>query len=200
LVEQLTEILDAKYNTTTINDVVQQQSHLTAQKKDLLELLETYYKLFSGKLGSYPHKKFHIDINHEVTTNIDPVATTVHARAYPVHCIHLETFYKELNHLVELGVIKPQGVSKWASPSFINPKKDGIVCWISDLRQLNKEIKRKQYSLPIINDILRKKIGYKFFSKLDISMQYYTFELAEDSQDMCTIVILFGKFKYVIPV
>ena len=35
-----TEILDAKYNKTDVNDVVKQQSHLTsAQKKDLLELL-----------------------------------------------------------------------------------------------------------------------------------------------------------------
>ena len=54
-----TKILDAKYNKTNVNDVVQQHSHLSAsQKKDLLELLTTYSKLFSGKLGSYPHKKF----------------------------------------------------------------------------------------------------------------------------------------------
>jgi len=184
-----TEILDAKYNKTDVNDVVKQQSHLTAtQKKDLLELLTKHSKLFSGKLGSYPHKKFHIDI--------DPEATPVHARAYPVPRIHLETFRNELNHLVELGVLQPQGVSEWASPSFIIPKKDGRVRWISDLRQLNKVIKRKQYPLPIINDILRKRIGYKFFSKLDISMQYYTFELDEDSQDLCTIVTPFGKYKY----
>ena len=72
-----TEILHEKCSKTDTNDVVQQQSHLFAsQKKDLLELLTKHYKIFSGKLGNYPYKKFHI--------NIDPEATPVHARAYPV--------------------------------------------------------------------------------------------------------------------
>jgi tRNA uridine 5-carbamoylmethylation protein Kti12 len=63
-------------------------------------------------------------------------------------------FKRELDHLVALGVLVPQQESKWASPSFIIPKNDDKVCWISDLRQLNKVIKRKEYPLPIITDIL----------------------------------------------
>ncbi len=45
-------------------------------------------------------------------------------------------------------------------------------------------------------DILRKYSGYKFFAKLDNSMQYYMFELDNKSQDSCAIITPFGKYKY----
>ncbi len=84
----------------------------------------------------------------------------------------MKTFKKELDHLVKIGVLAAQQESEWALPSFIIPKKDNRVRWISNLLQLNKLISCKQYPLPIITDILRKRSGYKFFTKLDISMQY----------------------------
>ncbi len=75
-------------------------------------------------------------------------------------------------------------------------KEDNRACWISISCQLNKAKRRKQYLLPIITDILCKRSGYEFFTKLEDGMQYYMFELDNKSQDSCTIITPFGKYKY----
>jgi hypothetical protein len=116
-------------------------------------------KMFQETLDVYPNKRVQIDT--------DPNAKSVHYMPYSVPQIHLKTFKKELNHLVGLGVLAPQQESEWASSSFTILKKDNRVCWIRDSRQLNKVIRRKQYPLPIITDILHKCSGYKFFDKLE---------------------------------
>jgi hypothetical protein len=142
--------------------------------------LSEFTKLFDGTLGVYLHRKFCIEL--------EPGAKPRHARPYPVPVTHLETFKKELIHLCEIGVLlQPQGASKWSSPTFIKPKKDGRIHWVSDPRELDKVVRRQQYPLPIIQDILRECTEYKFFTKIDISMQYCTFELNEEPKDICTI-------------
>jgi hypothetical protein len=140
------EILDAKYDKVEIDEVINQLNHLDPQQKeDLKKVLHGHTKLFDGTLGVYPHRKFHIDLVKG--------AVAKHSRPYPVPVIHLKAFKKELLHLVEIGVLSPQGASEWASPMFITPKKDGRVHRVSDLRELNKVVKRRQY--PLLNSPTR---------------------------------------------
>ncbi len=105
----------------------------------------------------------------KVHFDIDPNPKPVHFIPHPVPWIHLKTFKRE----------------------------DSRVRWISNSRQLNRVlIWHKQYPLLTTTDILHKCSGYKFFTKLYNSMQYYMFELDNKSQDSCTIITSFGKYKY----
>ena len=87
--------------------------------------------------------------------------------------------------------------SKWASPTFIFPKRDGSVRWVSDFRELNKVINHKIYPLPRIQPFLTECAGYAFFTKLDVStMQYYKFASDVKCQNSCVISNPFGLYKY----
>ena len=137
----------------------------------------------------YPHQKFHIDLI--------PGAKPKHSQPYAIPRNHLDVFKKELDRLVQIKVLSPTGASKWGLPTFVTPKKeDNTIRWVSDLRGLNKVVLHKQYPLPIISDILCKRNGYSFFSKLDISMQYYAFEINKELKDLTIIVAPFGKYQY----
>ncbi|KAL7533117.1 hypothetical protein ACHAWF_007608 [Thalassiosira exigua] len=183
-------IMDAKYEKLDVDEVISQHcAHLVPQQQaDMRRLFDQHTKLFDGSLGRYPGEPKHIEL--------EPGAQPVYCRPYPVPRVHMETLKKELDHLVELGVLSPVRDTEWGLPTFIIPKKEGRVRWVSDMHELNKAIKRTQYTLPIIGDVLRKRSGYKFVSKLDILMQYYTFELDEESKKLCTIVTPFGPYCY----
>ena len=57
--------------------------------------------LFSGKLGSYPHRTFSLELK--------PDAKPFHAKPYAVPRAHLATFKEELDRLVSIGVLVPTG-------------------------------------------------------------------------------------------
>ena len=94
------------------------------------------------------------------------------------------------------GVLIPVRTSAWGFPSFIIPKKDGRVRWISDFRKLNEMIIRGPFHLPRIQDIMTRRGTYKYFTKIDLLMMFYCFELDWDSQKMCVISLEEGNFAY----
>ncbi len=85
--------------------------------------MSKYDALFDGTLRKYPHWKLHLTLQEG--------ATPVHHKAFPVSHAHTEVFKKELQHLVKIGVLEQAGPTEWAATTFIVPKKDSRVNWVS---------------------------------------------------------------------
>ena len=98
--------------------------------------------------------------------------------------------------MIRLGILKRESDSQWAFPSFIIPKSNGTVRFISDFRQLNALLKRKPWPLPKIVESLQELEGFTYASQLDLNMGYYTIRLDPDSSKICTIILPWGKFSY----
>ena len=187
--ERVKKILDAKYEAADLDKVCREQDHLSYdEQQKLLTLLRKYEKLFDGTLGKWTGSP----VSLETVEGAKPY----HAKSFPVPRVHYETLKREVERLVELGVLKKVNRSEWAAPTFLIPKKDGSVRFISDFRELNKRIKRKPYPIPHIQDMLLNLDGFKYATSLDLNMGYYHLELDDRAKELCTIILPFGKYEY----
>jgi hypothetical protein len=162
------EILDAKYDKADLPSIVKINcAHLsTSHCNLLLVLLLNFEELFDGMLGDWKLPP--------VSFELKEGAKPYHGRPYPIPKIHKPTLMKEIDCLILIGVLKWQPSSKWASPSFIIPKKDHTVHTISDFRELNKQIVQKPYPNPKISTTLQELEGFMYATTLDLNMGYYT--------------------------
>ena len=186
---RIKKILDAKYEKANLKEITKQLNYLSKdEQKQLLKLLRKYEKMFDGTLGTYTGSDYKIELQEGVKP--------YHAKPFPIPRIHEETLRKEVDRLVEIGVLRRINHSEWAAPTFIIPKKNKTVRFISDFRELNKRIKRKPFPIPKIQDLLLKLEGFKYATSLDLNMGYYHIRLCPFSRKLCTIVLPWGKYEY----
>jgi len=189
----VTQIMDSKYDKQDLPAVVRGLSHLTAdQQSKLLAVLQRFEDLFAGRLGLWPDGQISIDL--------DPEIEPFHChRAMRIPHIHLETLKKEVRRLVEIGVLEVVDgatAGPWCAPSFIIPKKDGRVRFLTDYRRLNRAIRRKPWPMPHILDMIQDIGAFTYVTALDLSMGYYHFELDEQAKQLSTFMLPWGIYRY----
>ncbi len=145
--------------------------------------------LFDGTLGDWRTKL----VSFQLREGISPY----HSQAFPVPKIHKDTIIKEVERLCKLGVLDQQQASEWALPSFIIPKKDKTVCFLSiNFWEVHKRFIRKPFPIPKMSMVLQEIEGFSFAMALDLNMGYYTIRLDPDASNICTIIFLWGKYSY----
>ena len=108
------------------------------------KFLKKYETLFDGTLGHWCGEDYEIELK--------PNAKPYHAKPFPVPKAYEETLRKEVKWLCKIGVLKKINQSEWGMLMFIIPKKDQTVQFISDFRELNKQIKCKPFPISRIQD------------------------------------------------
>jgi Reverse transcriptase (RNA-dependent DNA polymerase) len=165
-------------------------SHLPDhQQEELYQLITKYKAIFDGDLGTLPGKPVELELK-------SPEVSPYHGRAYPVPKVYEKLVKEEVERLCKLKVLQRVNESAWGAPSFGIPKKSGEIRFISDFRQLNKVLRRKPYPLLVPHEYFRSLDGFSYCMSMDLKMGFWAIQLSPYSQKLCTIVLPWGKYKY----
>ena len=123
--DRLKSILDAKYDAADLREICNEQQEISDEEKQkLFNLLSRHESLFDGTLGKWTGTEVKLELNEN--------AKPYHARAFPLPKCHTETLKVEVERFRKLGVLKKVNRSQWAALTFVIPKKDGSVQFISN--------------------------------------------------------------------
>ena len=85
--------------------------------------------MFDRNTGKWDTEPFNLELN--------PYYKTFNVNYYQIPRINKETLRKDLQHLLEIGVLTTLNRSQYGTPIFIIPKKEGTVRFITDYRRIN---------------------------------------------------------------
>lgn len=133
--------------------------------------------------------------NIKTTDNIP-----IHTKSYRYPYVHKEEVQRQINDMLEKGIIRPSS-SPWSSPIWVVPKKIDaslkqkwrVVC---DFRKINEKSVDDRYPIPNITDILDKLGRAQYFSTLDLASGFHQIEMEENSIEKTAFTVNNGHYEY----
>ncbi len=156
------------------------------QQRQLEATLEKFPSVFADKPG----------LTNAATHSIRLVSPTpVWTSQYTVPISYQETFRKELQSLLDLGIIEPS-FSSWSSSPLPVRKKDGGIRIVVDFRKLNAITEPEPFMMPTVDHVIAQLGTAKFLSKLDLLKGFHQVPLTEEPKPLTAFSCVLGKFHY----
>ena len=95
--------------------------------------------MIDGILGKYTGSEFTIELKEDAKPYY-------HVKLFSISVIHETTLKKEVDRLIKIGLLKKINNSQWTAPTYIIPKINGIIRFISDFREQNQRKKEDFFS------------------------------------------------------
>lgn len=130
-------------------------------------------------------------IEHEIDTGD---AKPVMKRQYPLSPYKLERIQKELDKMVQSGILMTIEYSPWRSPIMAVEKRDGGMRIVLDAKELNKVTVPNAYPITDTNTILQGLTAGGYLSSLDLSSAFFQVPLAKNSRNKTAFA--FGNRLY----
>jgi len=156
----------------------------------LQEILESHQELFRDELGTLRGYKAKIFVD----ANVKPRYCKARTVPYSMRSL----VEKELDRLIQEGILEPVQFANWAAPIVPVLKSDKAsvrICGDFKLT-VNQASKLDRYPIPRVEDLFAKLAGGQVFTKLDMSQAYMQLLLEEESKQYVVINTHRGLFKY----
>ena len=182
---------ELKLGDTPLNMIHQVTKDVKLDRGDSksTNIVNKFPTVFTQGLGKCRYAKAELHL----TENTTPIFRQ--KRTVPIAL--RELVEKEIERLVNEGVLKPVNYSEWAAPIVTIRKPNGTIRICADFSTgLNKALKDIHYPLPTVEDIFLNFNGGTIFSKMDLSEAYLQVEVEENSQKLLTIHTHKGLYQY----
>ena len=149
---------------------------------------------------------------HRIMLEEDCKTSREHQRR--INPILSEVVKKEVQKLLEAGIIYPISDSNWVSPVHVVPKKGGVTVITNtkgesvaqrtqtgwrmciDYRKLNKATRKDHFPLPFIDQMLERLAKHSHFCYLDGYSGFFQIPIHPDDQEKTTFTCPYGTFAY----
>lgn len=177
------ESFEQKWSKMTIGE-----SLTSDQVTQLKSLIDQYQDVFSSKPEKVKGVEFKIDLKDD---------TPVKVRPYPIPHSCRDILKKEIDSMLEMGVIR-ESTSAYNSPIFLIKKKCGSPRPIVDFRQVNKKCIFQDYAMPSTDVVIERVMKADFVSKLDATKGYWGIPLHPDTIPLTAFSTPFGKYEFTV--
>ncbi|GKC66974.1 reverse transcriptase domain-containing protein [Tanacetum coccineum] len=181
------------------------------EKADLTKVLKSRKRAIAWKLSDI--KGINLEFcTHNILMEEDYKPTVQHQRRVNPKIQHV--IKKEVEKLLDAGLIYPISDSPWVSPVHCVPKKGGftviendkneliptrlVTRWriCIDYRKLNEATCKDHFPLPFMDQMLERLVGNEYYRFLDGFSGYFQIPIDPRDQEKTTFTCPYGTFAY----
>jgi hypothetical protein len=142
------------------------ENQLTFEHPTISVVLQQFADVFEEPTSLRPERQ----CDHTIPLKEGAIPPNI--QPYRVPHKQKEEMEAQIKKLLEASIIQPSQ-SPYASPPILVRKRDGTWRLCIDFRKLNLNTIKNKFPIPVIEDLLDKLHGAKYFSKLDLRSGYH---------------------------